>query len=76
VDERGAVPLFINLLEIDYERAGVMLSVCEDFCTIEGDDMVRDDLARRLLEVGVVDPKMGVEPVNLVGYKLARYETL
>jgi hypothetical protein len=38
--------------------------------------VVRYDLARVLLEVGVVDAKMGVDPVDLVVYKRVRYETL
>jgi hypothetical protein len=38
VDEHGAVPLFVNLLQVDYELTQIMLRVSEDFFTKEGDE--------------------------------------
>ena len=39
----------------------------EDFGAKEGNDVVRDDGRRFILEIGVVDAEVGVEPVDLVG---------
>lgn len=53
-----------------------MLGICKNFCTKEGDDMVRDDLDRLVAEVGVIDAKVGIKPLHLVRYELAGNETL
>jgi hypothetical protein len=38
--------------------------------------MIRDDLNRLVTEVGVIDPEVGVEPLDLMRDKLPRDETL
>ena len=76
VNERRAIPVLIDLLEVDHELRRVVLGVCEDLGTKECDDVVGDDLHRLGLEVVVVDTQVGVEPVDLVCNKLARDEAL
>jgi len=76
MDKRSTVALFIDLLEINNKFAWVVLSVCKDFGTKESDDMVADDFTRFVLEVGVVDTEIGVEPVDFVGHEFLRNETL
>ncbi len=76
MDKSGPSALFVNLLEIDDELVGVVLGVSEDLGTKEGDDVLADHIARFALKVRVVDAQMRVEPVDLVGDQLGRYESL
>lgn len=74
MDERRA--LLVDFLEIDDELAGIMLGVRQDLRTKERDDVIRDDISGLVLKVGVVDAEVGVEPVDLVSYELARNKPL
>lgn len=76
VNECRTVLVIIDLLKVDNELAGIVLSICEDFGAKEGDDMIDDDLARFVGEVCVVDAETGVEPVNLTANKFLRDEAL
>ena len=53
-----------------------MLGKCEYFGTKEAKDMICDDLNRLVTEVGVIDAEVGVEPLDLMRYKLPRDEPL
>lgn len=55
MDKCRAIPVLINFLEVNDELARIMLGVGEYFRAEEGNDVVRDDLTRFILEVGVVD---------------------
>ncbi len=50
--------------EVDGELVGVVLGVCEHFSTIEGCDVVGDDIDRLVFEVGVIYAEAFVEPVD------------
>lgn len=76
MDKCRAIPVLINFLEVNDELARIMLGVGEYFRAEEGNDVVRDDLTRFILEVGVVDAQVRVEPVDLVGDQLARDKAL
>ena len=76
VDERRAISVLIDLLEVDHELRGVVFGVREYLGAEEGDNMVRDDLDGLGLEIGIVDAKMAVEPVDLVRDELAGNEAL
>ena len=76
VDEGGALARVVDPLKVDDERARVVLGVSEDLGAEEGDDVVRDDLDGLGLEIGIVDAKMAVEPVDLVRDELAGNEAL
>lgn len=76
MNERGAVPFVIDALEIDDKLVGIMFSEGEYFGAKEGDDVIRYDRWRFVLEIGVVDAELGVEPVDLVGDELAGDEAL
>jgi hypothetical protein len=53
-----------------------VLCISENLSAKEGDDMVRDDLDRLIPEVGVIDAKVGIKPLNFVRDELARDESL
>lgn len=53
-----------------------MLGVRQDLRTEERDDVIRDDTSGFVLEVGVVDAEVGVEPVDLASDELAWNEPL
>ena len=53
-----------------------MLGIGQNFCSKQGYDMIRYDLPRFILEVGVVDAEVGVEPSHLVGDEFAWDKTL
>lgn len=76
MNKGGAVALVIDSLEIDDQLARIMLGVREDFGTKEGEDVIRYHRDGLVLEVRVVDAKVGIEPFDLVGNELARNETL
>ena len=48
-----------------------MFGIGQNFCSKQGYDMIRYDFPRFILEVGVVDAEVGVEPLNLVGDEFA-----
>lgn len=76
VDERRAVALLVDLLKVNDQRAWIVLGICEDFGSEQRNDVVRNDLARFVLEVRVIDPEVRVEPVDLVRDELTRDESL
>jgi hypothetical protein len=53
-----------------------VLRVREDLGSKERNDVVGDDFARFTLEIGVVDPEVGVKPVYLVRNELAGNKSL
>ena len=63
VNEGGTV--LVYLLEIDDKFTWVVLGICEDFRTKECDDVIRNDTGFFVLEISVVDTKIGVKPVDL-----------
>jgi hypothetical protein len=48
-----------------------MFSISQNLCSKQGYDMIRYDFPRFILEVGVVDAEVGVEPPHLVGDEFA-----
>lgn len=76
MDEGRAVALLIDALEIDHELVGIVFGVCEDLGAEEAEDVIRDYIAGLVLEVGVVDAEVGVEPVDLASNELAWNEPL
>ena len=48
-----------------------MFGIGQNFCPKQGYDMIRYDFPRFILEVGVVDAEVGVEPSHLVGDEFA-----
>lgn len=74
MDEDGVI--LIDFLQVDDELCRIMLGVCENLCTEESDDMIRDDLGRFAAEVSVVDAQLRVEPVDFVRDELSWDEAL
>ena len=74
MDEDGTV--LVYLLQVDDEFCGIMLGVCENFCTKEGDDMIRDYWDGLVAEVSVVDTQLGVKPGDLVRDEFSGDKTL
>ena len=62
MNERGAIAFLVNLFQVNNEGGRIMFGVGQDFCSEQGYDMVRYDLPRLILEVGVVYAEVGVEP--------------
>jgi hypothetical protein len=71
VYECCAIPVLVNPLKVNNEFAGIVFGVREDFGSEESNDVVRDDFARFVLEISVVDAEVGVEPVDFVGDELS-----
>jgi len=71
-----AVSALINPLKVDNESGWVVLREGHYLSAKEGDNMVRDDLARFILEVGIIDTEVRVEPIDFPSNKFARNETL
>lgn len=71
MNEGSAVPLVIDSLEVNYKFAGVLFGISDDFCTEQGDDMVRDNFPRFILKVSVVDAEVGIEPVDFIRDEIA-----
>ena len=76
MNESRAISFVVYPLEVNHKLIGIMLSISKNFGTEERDDMIRDDLWGFVLEIGIIYTEMGVEPVDLVGDELSRYETL
>ena len=76
VNERCTTAIIIDLLELDKQLRRVVFGVREHLGAEEGDNMVRDDLDGLGLEIGIVDAKMAVEPVDLVRDELTGNEAL
>lgn len=76
VDEGCALAVLIDMLEIDDQGVGIVLCVGEDFCGVEGDDVIRDGGDRLGRKVVVIDSEVAVEPVYFIGHELARNEAL
>jgi len=74
VNEGGA--FLVYLLEVDDELTWIVLGVCEDFRAEQCDDVIRNDTELFVLEIGVVDTKIGVKPLNLPGNELPGNEAL
>ena len=65
MNKGGAI--LVYLLEIDDEFTWVVLGECEDFRTKKCDDVIRDNTGLFILEIGIVDTKIAVKPVDLPG---------
>lgn len=76
VNESRTFALRIDSLEVDYEFGRIVLGVGEHLSAVECNDMIRDDLHGLGGEVGVVDAKVSVEPIDFVGYEFTGDETL
>ena len=76
MNERRAIALLIDFLQVNNELTRIMLRICQDLGSKQGNDMVRDDLARFILEVGVVNAEIGVKPVDFACDELAGNEAL
>jgi len=76
MNERRAVALLVELLQVNNELSRIMFRICHNLGSKQGNDMVRDDLARFILEVGVVNAEVGVKPVDFACDKLAGNEAL
>ena len=76
MNESRALALRINGIKVNHELGRIVLSVCEYFGTVKGNDMIRDDLHSLGGEVSVVDAKVTVEPVDLVRNELSRNKAL
>lgn len=66
MNESSTGPFVVQTLKVDDKLGGVVFGEGEDLGAKEGDDVIRDDGWRFVLEVGVVDAEVGVEPVDLV----------
>ena len=53
-----------------------MFGIGQNLCSKQGNDMIRYDLPRFILEVGIVDTEVWVEPMHLVGDEFAWDKTL
>lgn len=76
MNERCAIPLVIDPLEVDHELVRVMLSIRKDFGAKQANNMVRDHCRRFILKIRIIDTKVRVEPVDFVRYELAGHESL
>src|SRR6266404_5427246 len=76
VDERSAIPIRVNLFEVNDQLVRVMLCKRKDFGAKKGDNMIRDDLDRLVAEVRVVNTEVRVKPLDLIHYELAGDESL
>lgn len=76
VNESRTVALRINSLKVDHKLGRIVLGVRKYFSAVECNDMIRDDLHSLGGKVGIVDAKVTVEPVDLVGYEFTRNKTL
>lgn len=76
MNERRAVAVLVDFLQVNNKLSLIMLRVCQDLGSKQGNDMVRDDLARFILEVGIVDAEVGVKPVDFACDELAGDEAL
>lgn len=76
MNESRAVALRINSLKVDHKLRRIVLGVRKYFSAVECNDMIRDDLHSLGGEVSIVDAKVAVEPVDLVGYEFTRHKTL
>jgi hypothetical protein len=76
MNKRCAVAFLVEPLQVNNERSGVMLRICHNLGSKQGNDMIRDDLARFILEVGVVNAEVGVKPVDFACDEFARNEAL
>ena len=71
-----AAPILVDFLKVDYQFAWIMFRICHDLGTEQCDNMIRNDLGRFILEVGIIDTKTTIEPVNLARDEFARDEAL
>ena len=76
VNKRGAISIGVDLFELDDKFGWIMFGIGQHFGAKEGDDMVRDDLDGLILEVGVVDTEVRVEPLDFIRHELVGNETL
>lgn len=76
MNERRAVALIVEPLQVNNELSRIMLRICHNLGSKQGNDMVRDDLARFILEVGIVNAEVGVKPVDFACDELAGNEAL
>lgn len=76
MNERCAAPILVDFLKVDYEFAWIMFRICHDLGTKQCDYMIRNDLDGLVLEIGIIDTKTRIEPVNLARDEFARDEAL
>lgn len=76
MNESRAISFVVYPLKVNYKLIRIMLSIGKNFSAEERDDMIRNDLWGFVLEVGIIYTEVRVEPVDLVGDELSRYEAL
>lgn len=76
MNECRPLSLVVNSLQINDKVGRIALGIRYDFRSEEGYDMVGYDLTRFLLEIGVVDAEVEVEPVNFACNEIAGYKAL
>lgn len=70
--ERRPSTIFIYPLQIYFQFHApigrlVSFRIRKYFCTKQGDDVIADDLSAFIMEIGIVDTEVGVEPVDFSG---------
>lgn len=65
MDEGGSIALLVNFLEVDDKTFRIVLGVRQNLRAEQGNDVIGDDTPGFVLEIGIVDAKVGVEPVDL-----------
>ena len=76
MDKCSAIPILIDLFQVNDKLRRIMFGISQNFCSKQGYDMVRYDLSRFILEVGVVDAGVGIEPSHFVSDEFAWDKTL
>jgi hypothetical protein len=76
MDECRATSHLIDSLEVDDQLTGIFACVRHYLRGEQGDYMVGDDLLGFILKIRVVDPQIGVEPVDFIFDEFLRHEPL
>lgn len=76
MNESRAVALIVDAFEIDNKLIRVVLGERENLRAEEAEDVVRDNIVRFVMKVGIVDTEVRIKPVNFIDNELARHEAL
>lgn len=76
MNECRAIAALVDLLQVDNKFRGIMFGVRHYLGAEEGNNVVGNDLAGFILEVGVVNTEVGVEPIDFASNEFTRNETL
>ena len=63
-----------DLLQIDHQLLRIMLRIRQELGGVEGEDVIGNDVGFFAEEVGVVDPKVIIKPVDLTRDEFLRDE--